>query len=94
MDCSLPGSSVNGILQARILEWVAMPSSRDLLHPGIKPVSLTSPALSARFFIASATWETHVSRKREANLICINTSNICYRREGAKSWKFPLAGEI
>ena len=27
MDCSLPGSSVNGILQARILEWVAMPSS-------------------------------------------------------------------
>ena len=28
MDCSLPGSSVPGILQARILEWVSMPSSR------------------------------------------------------------------
>ena len=28
MDCSLPGSSVHGILQARTLEWVAMPSSR------------------------------------------------------------------
>ena len=28
VDCSLPGSSVHGILQARILEWVAMPSSR------------------------------------------------------------------
>ena len=28
MDCSLPGSSVHGILQARVLEWVAMPSSR------------------------------------------------------------------
>ena len=28
MDCSSPGSSVHGILQARILEWVAMPSSR------------------------------------------------------------------
>ena len=28
MDCSLPGSSVHGILQAKILEWVAMPSSR------------------------------------------------------------------
>ena len=27
-DCSLPGSSFQGILQARILEWVAMPSSR------------------------------------------------------------------
>ena len=28
MDCSPPGSSVQGILQARILEWVAMPCSR------------------------------------------------------------------
>ena len=28
MDCSPPGSSVHGILQARILEWVAMSSSR------------------------------------------------------------------
>ena len=29
MDCSPPGSSVQGILQARILEWVALPSSRE-----------------------------------------------------------------
>ena len=29
MDCNPPGSSVHGILQARILEWVAMTSSRD-----------------------------------------------------------------
>jgi len=29
MDCSLPGSSVHGILQARILEWVAIPFSRE-----------------------------------------------------------------
>ena len=33
MDCSLPGSSVHGILQARILEWVDMPSSRGLSGP-------------------------------------------------------------
>ena len=32
MDCSLPGSSVHGILQARILEWVAIPFSRDWTH--------------------------------------------------------------
>ena len=31
--CSLPGSSVHGILQARILEWVAMPSSRGSSQP-------------------------------------------------------------
>ena len=29
MECSLPRSSVHGILQARILEWVAIPLSRD-----------------------------------------------------------------
>ena len=37
MDCSLPGSSVHGILQARILERVAIPFSRYLPEPGIKP---------------------------------------------------------
>ena len=40
MDCSPPGSSVLGILQARTLEWVAMPSSRGIfpaqgLNPGL-----------------------------------------------------------
>ena len=33
MDCSLPGSSVHGILQARIVEWVAMPSSQGCSQP-------------------------------------------------------------
>ena len=33
MDCSPPGSSVHGIFQARILEWVAMPSSRGSFQP-------------------------------------------------------------
>ena len=33
MDCSLPGSSVHGILQARLLEWVAMPASRGSSQP-------------------------------------------------------------
>ena len=33
-------SSVHGILQARILKWVAIPFSRDLSNPGIKPGSL------------------------------------------------------
>ena len=33
MDCSPPGSSVDGILQARILQWVAMPCSRGSSQP-------------------------------------------------------------
>ena len=36
MDHSQPGSSVHGILQARILKWVAILFSRDLPNPGIK----------------------------------------------------------
>ena len=33
MDCTLPGSSVHRIVQAKILEWVAISFSRDLLNP-------------------------------------------------------------
>ena len=40
----LPGSSVHGILQARNLEWVAIPFSRHLPNPQFKP---GSPALQA-----------------------------------------------
>ena len=39
MDCSPPGSSVHGILQARILECVVIPFSKDLPDPGIEPRS-------------------------------------------------------
>ena len=44
MDCSLPGSSVHGILQARILEWVPVPFSGGLPNPGIEPRSPTFQA--------------------------------------------------
>ena len=57
VDCSPPGSSVQGIVQARILEWVAMPSSRGFSDPGIKPGSPTSPALAGGFFTTNTTWE-------------------------------------
>ena len=45
-DCSPPGSSVRGTLQARILEWVAMPSSRGSSQRGIKPMSCALQANS------------------------------------------------
>ena len=44
MDCSLPGSSVYGILQARILEWVVVPSPGGLPNPRIET---RSPTLEA-----------------------------------------------
>ena len=58
IHCSPPGSSVHGIPQARILEWVAMTPPRDLPDPGIEPKSLLSPGLAGSFFTTSgATWE-------------------------------------
>ena len=56
--CNPQGSSVHGILQARILEWVACPPPGDLPNPGIEPMSLMAPALAGRFFTTSASWET------------------------------------
>ena len=49
MDCSLPGSSVHGVLQARILEWFFIPFFKDLPDLGIKP---ESPALQADSFLS------------------------------------------
>ena len=72
MDCSLPGSSVHGILQARILEWVAIPFSRGYsgnqgtkLHLSLSP---KSPPSAGGFFTTSAAWEALSLHEWLANL--------------------------
>ena len=55
-DCSPPGASVHGLLQARILE--CSPPPGDLPDPGIKS---RSPMLTGRFFTTGATWETLIN---------------------------------
>ena len=57
MDCILPGFSVHEILQARILEWGAKPSSRGLSDLGMEPMPPVSPALQADS-LSLATEET------------------------------------
>ena len=47
IDCILPGSSVHGVLQIRILEWVAMPSSRGSSQPRDRTQVL---CIAGRFF--------------------------------------------
>ena len=49
VDCTLPGFSLHGIFQARVLEWVAISFHRSPSHPEIKP---SSPALAARLSTA------------------------------------------
>ena len=57
MNYSPPGSSVHGILQARILESVAISFSEDLPDPGIEP---GSPALAGRFFTTEPPEKPHL----------------------------------
>ena len=54
MDCSMPGSSVHGLSQARILEWIARSFSRGFPHSGIKP---KSPALQVDTLLSDPTRE-------------------------------------
>ena len=61
MDCSPPDSSVHGILQARILKWVAISFSKDLPNPGFE---LRSPALTVDSLLHSKvhiTWNLEIS---------------------------------
>ena len=69
MDCSLPDSSVPGILQARILEWVAIPFCRGSPNPGIKPWSPALQAVATRKDIL-----TH--EQNYENLFCTETESI------------------
>ena len=70
MDGSPPGPSVHGILQARVLEWVAVFLLQGYLpNSGIERSSLVSLALARGFFTTSATWEAASDRS------CMNSPN-------------------
>ena len=78
MNCSLPGSSAHGILQAGILEWVAFPPPKDLPDPGIEPTCFTSPAFAGRFFTTSPAKELESAKAavpvlppRPSALVCL-----------------------
>ena len=68
MDCNPRGSSVHGIFQARILEWIAISSSRDIPHPEIKHASLASPALAKGFFTTAPPGKLIVQETKETRV--------------------------
>ena len=68
-DCNPADSSVHGILQARILEWVAMPSSRGSSQPRDRNhVSYTS-YIGRWVLYPGATWEAQFGRVRRHSLM-------------------------
>ena len=62
VDCSLPGFSVHGILQARILESVAMHFSRESSRPRDWTWFSYVSCIGRWFFTSSTTWEAQVGR--------------------------------
>ena len=91
MDYSPPGFSVHGILQARILEWVAMPSSRGSSWPRIS-MSLISPELAGGFLplTISATCEVHLWSLRYLNSDTDLLNNTHYWHDLGQS-AFPIS---
>ena len=83
MDCSLPGSSVHGILQSSILEWVAMSSSRGSSWPRNRThISCTAGG----FFTAWATSEV-----QQKLALFLDASGIQTRWLCESSWMGGLA---
>ena len=80
MDCSPPGSSVHGILRARILEWVAMPSSWG----SSQPRDQTQVSCIAGRFLT--VWATRESQKIEWILI-IPISQAVVEPNSKTTWK-------
>ena len=77
MDYTPPGSSVHGILQARLLE--CLPPG-DLPNLGTEPRALKSPALTGGFFTTSSTWEAPLLKGK-----CFKSTSEILKWAGASS---------
>ena len=82
MNCSTPGSSVHGIF-SRQEYWSGLPfpSPRNLSKPGIKPVSLASPAFASRFFNTEPSGKPTIYQV-ETNIRKFSLPN-CWKESGA-----------
>ena len=67
MDCSLPGSSVHGILQARILKWVTSPFSSRSSQPG-DGLSISSILYIGRLVFFFTTSAKGILKKNKENV--------------------------
>ena len=79
MDCSPPGSSVHRIFQARILEWVAISSSRESSRPRDWTCVSCVSCLGKRVLYQLSHWENHI-------YVCV----YMHDTEDLKIYQFPL----
>ena len=101
MDCTLPGSSVHGIFQARVLEWIAISYSRDPSQPRVQTHISCISQIGRQILYHCITWETLVmyahpnanaeafyGKKIACNLgICLNFPlNIYLMKQNLQDW--------
>ena len=84
VDCSLPGSSVQGILQARILEWVTVPFSRGSSQPRSSALQVDSlaaepPGKSKNTGVGSLSLLQRTFPTQESNQGLLNYRQILYQ---------------
>ena len=78
-DCSPPGSSVHGISQAKILEWVTISFCRGSSQPRNQTHISMSPALAGKFFTTESSGQprrTHTSYKHQSCQVRPKTSQL------------------
>ena len=83
MDSSWPGSSVHGILQARILEWVAIPSSKGSFWPRNRTHISYISCIAGGFFTHWTTWEALKTKE---------TIEVFYTKEKHNSYYMSRSG--
>ena len=93
VNCSPPGSSVHGIFQARILEWVPFPFPGDLPHLGIESASTTSPSVAGIFFTIAHLGSPQYARVPYSVVTCPESHQMLPVQEMDPSdWLGPCAG--
>ena len=92
MDCNPPGSSVHGILQARILEWDAMPSSRDWTHVSCIGRWIlyrwTTRETQNHLYLFAITETTRLGGLHDRNLLC-HSWRLEVQDQGIGRYGFP-----
>ena len=86
MDCSLPGSSIHGFFQARVLEWVAISFSRGSSQPRDRT---QVSCIAGRSFTIWTPREAHCKERRAANSDIILKPRNLYHRRAGKTWNGP-----
>ena len=94
MHCSLPGSHVQGILQTRILEWVALPSSRRSSGPRDQTCVSSVSCIGRRVLTTSATWEAPVFLQIYLNKLLACFFSICNMEEGSVTFQLSESNSI